>query len=72
MSAAEKLPQEITLREWHEMKFGKRRPYRTTQYWAANGYIPGVVRRGRMYFVKVREAEKLTGNELVDQVLRDS
>lgn len=72
MGAAEKLPEEITLKEWHQMKFGSRRPYRTTQHWAANGYIPGVVRRGRLWFVKVREAEKFTGNELVDQVLRNS
>jgi len=62
----------IKLMAWRKKRFGEGKEgpsERTVRNWANNGEIPAV-RRGGLWFIAEDAELELTGNPLVDDILR--
>ncbi len=67
------LPQLMALAEWRTTRFTEdsRPSHSTAVRWCKDGHVPAK-RIGGKWFVCVREEVMMTGNELVDAVLKAS
>lgn len=63
----------ISLQEYRVKFFSddSRPAYSTVRKWAATGKLP-VERRGRAYYVQTDRLNQVTGNPLVDRIMRKS
>lgn len=62
----------LALNEWRLRRFEEPRPSRKTcNNWCNRGEIPAV-RRGGLWFVDVDQEKNMSGNDLVDEVLKAS
>ena len=62
----------LALEKWRMTRFAEPRPSKkTVNNWCNRGDIPAQ-RRGNLWFIDIDEEEKMTGNELVDSILKAS
>lgn len=62
----------VPLEVWRKRTFDTPRPSKSVCYkWARNGHIAGAKKIGGLWFIDPSKEAQLTGNPLVDQVLRD-